>query len=353
LASLTYENRTEGISVEEGTQAYARLKARVREAGILDRSLSYYIPLIAFVFLGLALSAWAIYTLESYPLLALACLGFTFFSVQIAGVMHDSGHRAVFSSIRLNQVLGISCSILLGMVFDNWRTRHNIHHAFPNEESKDPDVEVPFLATSESLYSNKSPLQRFFARYQAYYYYPLGSIVSFSNRLGTISYFKGRSSWKDFGRLAAYLPAAAFLFVLPFVLFSPPKALFVFALVHITSGIYLANCFAPNHKGMTMLKSSEGMSFIEQQVITSRNVKGGFLTDVVLVGLNHQIEHHLFPSTPRNKLHLLRPYVKETCDELGLPFVESGIIETNRDIIRQLRAVTRQVKARPSFDSPS
>ena len=344
---------TNSISIPEGTEAYARLKARVREAGILDKCLSFYVPLITFIAIGYAGSAWAIYTLESYPLLALACLGFTFFSVQIGGLMHDAGHRAVFNSTRMNQILGVSCSILLGMVFDNWRTRHNTHHAFPNEEDKDPDVEVPFLATSERIYSNKSALQRFVARYQAYYYYPLGSIVSFSNRLGSISYFRGRSSFTDLGRLAAYLPAIAVLFVLPFVLFSPPKALFVFALVHVTSGIYLANCFAPNHKGMVQLKTAEGMSFIEQQVITARNVTGGRLTDFVLVGLNHQIEHHLFPSTPRNKLPLLKPYVKQACEELGIPFVEATLIETNRDIVRQLRAVPQLAALRtPAEVSP-
>ena len=344
---------TTQISLAQGSEAYARLKARVREAGILDRSLSFYIPLILFVAAGYASSAWAIYSLESYPLLTLACLGFTFFSVQIGGLMHDAGHRAVFKSTRLNQALGVSCSILLGMVFDNWRTRHNTHHAFPNEEDKDPDVEVPFIATSERVYSNKSPLQRFFARYQAYYYYPLGSVVSFSNRLGSITYFRGRSSFKDLGRLLAYLPAIVVLFVLPFVLFSPPKALFVFALVHITSGIYLANCFAPNHKGMVQLKTADGMSFIEQQVITARNVTGGRLTDFILVGLNHQIEHHLFPSTPRNKLPRLKPLVKQTCEELGIPFVEATLIETNRDILRQLRAVPRQAALQTPAESLS
>ena len=37
-------------------------------------------------------------------------------------------------------------------------------------------------------------------------------------------------------------------------------------------------------------------------MLTSRNVRGGWLVDFALGGLNYQIEHHLFPSMPRPNL---------------------------------------------------
>jgi Fatty acid desaturase len=37
-------------------------------------------------------------------------------------------------------------------------------------------------------------------------------------------------------------------------------------------------------------------------VLTSRNVRGGWLTDLALGALDYQIEHHLFPSMPRPSL---------------------------------------------------
>jgi fatty acid desaturase len=94
---------------------------------------------------------------------------------------------------------------------------------------------------------------------------------------------------------------------------------------------------------------SSGLTFIEQQVVTARNVRGGFLTELLLVGLNHQIEHHLFPSCPRNKLRLLRPYVRQTCLELGLPYTEAGFIESNRALLQTLRDVPR----RATWPSPA
>ncbi|HLF76477.1 MAG TPA: acyl-CoA desaturase [Dehalococcoidia bacterium] len=341
------------ITVSEGTQAYAKLRSEVIAAGIFERAYVYYAVVITAVVVGFFGSLYAIYRLENYALLTLACLAFSFFTVQAAGINHDAGHRAVFKSNRNNNVLGLFTSMLVGIVFDNWRTRHNAHHAFSNQVGTDPDLEIPFIATDEAMVASKSALQRFLVRYQAFYYYPLGSIVSFSNRLGTLSYFIRRRSIGDWGRFLLYLPPLITLFILPFVLFSPGKALFVFSLVHVTSGIYLATCFAPNHKGMPVVGENTAMSLIEQQVVTSRNVSGGILTDIMLVGLNWQTEHHLFPATPRNKLHLIAPYLQSACAELGLTYTSTSFVETNKDIVRQLYRVQRYAsapKARPQIE---
>jgi fatty acid desaturase len=273
--------------------------------------------------------------------LTLACLSLSFFTVQQAGLMHDSGHRAVFRSKRLNDLLGLANGAAIGMVFANWTARHNTHHAQSNREGMDPDMEVPFIAITKELFQAKDPLQRALGRWQAFYYYPLGCIVGFSNRLGSVSYFLRNRTWKSLFLFGLYLPAVVAFYILPFVFFPLEKATFVFLLVHLSTGVYLANCFAPNHKAMPVVGRDSRMSFIEQQIITSRNVRGGRLTDVILVGLNYQVDHHLFPSCPRNKLPLLRPYVQRACAELGLPYTEASFIETNRLLLRQLRLASR------------
>lgn len=331
----------QNVEVSAAAEAYAELRAVIRDAGLLKRSSWFYVGLIAFTLAGYLVSIWAVFWFQHYALLTLACLSFTFFSIQLAGLMHDSGHRAVFSSPQSNNLLGYVSGGLLGIVFDHWRLNHNAHHAHPNQLDADPDVEIPFIATSRELYLKKKGIERALIRYQAYYYFPLGSIVSFSNRLGSVSYFLGKRSPKDAWKLLLYLAGIAFLFVLPFIVFSPLKAIFVFSLIHITSGLYLANLFAPNHKGMPQLSRDAVMSFLEQQVITSRDIKGGLLTDLALVGLNYQIEHHLFPTCPRNKLKLLTPYVQDVCRRMNLEFTTVGIVETNRMILRELRAVAQ------------
>lgn len=337
-------------SPDAHAMAYARLKADVSSAGILKRSLSFYLPLILVSFAGYALTAWAIITTDGYLWLTFACLGFSFTTVQLAGLMHDSGHRAVFNSTRFNNLLGLATTGAIGMVFPNWVERHNLHHAHPNQEDVDPDMEIPFLALTRGDYSRKDPLQRFAARWQAYYYYPLGALVSFSNRLGSISYFLRHRSRPNLARLLLYLPAIFILFPGPFLLFPLDKAVYVFSLVHVSTGIYLASCFAPNHKGMLTIARDAHVSFLEQQVATSRNVRGGLLTDFMLVGLNYQVEHHLFPACPRNKLKRLAPFVRRVCEEQHLDYSEVSFLRTNRLIVRHLHNVSR---SRPALEGVS
>jgi fatty acid desaturase len=132
-----------------------------------------------------------------------------------------------------------------------------------------------------------------------------------------------------------------FLFAAPFIVFPLDKAIFVFLVVHVTTGVYLASCFAPNHKGMPTLPSDARVSFLEQQVATARNVRGGFLTDLLLVGLNHQIEHHLFPNCPRNKLGQLSSYVQRVCAEEGIDYCEVGFVRTNQTLVKHLHGIAR------------
>jgi Fatty acid desaturase len=74
-------------------------------------------------------------------------------------------------------------------------------------------------------------------------------------------------------------------------------------------GLYLGSVFAPNHKGMPILSRDDDSDFLRRQVLTARNVRGGRLTDLLLGGLNYQIEHHLFPSMPRPSLRRAQPLV--------------------------------------------
>ncbi len=70
----------------------------------------------------------------------------------------------------------------------------------------------------------------------------------------------------------------------------------LFILIHqALFGLYMSSIFAPNHKGMPVLNKESRLGFLQRQVLTTRNVKGGPLTDFLYGGLNYQIEHHLFP----------------------------------------------------------
>ena len=133
---------------------------------------------------------------------------------------------------------------------------------------------------------------------------------------------------------------AAYLGVVFFVL--PPVKAVVFILVQQgLFGFYLGCSFAPNHKGMPVLAASDKTDFLRRQVLTSRNVRGGRLTDFALGGLNYQIEHHLFPSMPRPNLRRAQALVRAFCADQGLPYTQASLLGSYGQALRHLDAVGR------------
>lgn len=326
------------LSLVEGAKAYAALRKEVTEAGILERDYKYYAIMAIFAFGGFFLSIYLIAISSSLLLVALFGFVFTFFAVQIGGFFHDGNHRAIFKSVKLNDITGHFASFLLVTSYDRWVFYHNQHHANTNEEENDPDLDLPLHSFTQSRFMKERGPAGLLKKYQAYTYYLLRSLIIVTKRVGSFVYLSKtwQSDWWKMGLLAFGL---IIWYVLPFVFFDLSKTIVVFLTTSIPLGFYLANIFAPNHKGMPEIKKGTNISFLEQSIITSRNLKGGFWTELFFIGLNYQIEHHLFTECPRNKLKLLTPYVKKICRNYGFDYTEVGIIETNKIILHELNQV--------------
>src|SRR5690606_16149009 len=108
-----------------------------------------------------------------------------------------------------------------------------------------------------------------------------------------------RQPWMQAFFMALHLAVyVAIILALP----SWPMAI-AFVLIHQAAfGVYNSSVFASNHKGMPLTAEGDDLDFLREQVLTSRNVAGHPLTDFWYGGLNYQIEHHLFPTMPRNQL---------------------------------------------------
>src|SRR5205085_5372452 len=94
--------------------------------------------------------------------------------------------------------------------------------------------------------------------------------------------------------------------------------------------------FAPNHKGMPIIETATASSFARRQVVTARNVRGGWFTDFMLGGLNYQIEHHLFPSMPRSNLRRVQGLVRDFCAATDLGYSEESFVGSFRQIVHHL-----------------
>ena len=328
---------------------FAALSRRVRQAGLLRRRRAWYAWRISGTAAALV-AGWVLFVLagDSWWQIAVAVLLAVVFA-QLGFLGHDAGHRQIFATRRSNYALGVACgNLAIGLSYGWWVSKHNRHHAHPNTEGEDPDIMIGVLAFSGSRARAAAGLRRMIFRYQAWLLIPMlllegvslhGSSIRALTRRRSTRAVRSRTAETALLALhfAAYLSAV-------FLLLSPVKAVVFILVQQGLFGFYLGCSFAPNHKGMPVLAPGEQVGFLRQQVLTSRNVRGGWLTDDALGGLNHQIEHHLFPSMPRPNLRRARPLIKAFCTERGLPYAEASLLGSYAQALRYLNQVGRQTR---------
>jgi fatty acid desaturase len=330
---------------------FARLSARVSQAGLMRRRPGYYVARFALVSIASAAIAAAFVLLGDSPWQLLVAVAAAALYGQIALLAHDVAHRQVFRTRRPSAVTGrILGNLGIGMSYGWWMDKHTRHHANPNHEGLDPDVEPGSLVLTGEQAKQSRGLNRLIIRHQALLFFPLLTFAGLDLRRGSVQGLLGEKGARvrcrplEFVLLGAH--AAGYLAAL-FVVLPPGLAVAFFAVHQGLFGIYLGSIFAPNHKGMTM--PTERLDFLRKQVLTSRNVGGGRFTDgllhVVMGGLNHQIEHHLFPSMPTPNLRRSRRLVREFCAEIGVPYHETGLVRSWAEMLGHLSTASKALKS--------
>ena len=335
-------------AVQRGS-AYAALSRQVRQAGLLERHPRYYLARIVITAAALA-GGWAAVVLVGnswWQLLVAVFLAGVF--AQLGFLGHDAGHFQIFRSRRANYVTGLLHGCLgVGLSFGWWVAKHNRHHAHPNTEDADPDIAASAVAFTANQARASRGVARLAYRYQAYLFFPLLLAEALHLHVASIQALISRP-----GRYRAWeaallgLHVTGYLTVL-FLVLSPVKAVVFIVVQQGLFGLYLGCSFAPNHKGMAILDAGDRSDFLHRQVLTSRNVRGGLLTDFALGGLNYQIEHHLFPSMPRPNLRKSQPLVAAFCQQQGLPYTNTSLVGSYVQALRHLNANGKMTRRQPA-----
>jgi fatty acid desaturase len=338
-AVTTWQVR-KGEGVDRRGSDYAELSRRIRQAGLLDRRPTYYGLKIGLNTALLAAGWIAFFQLGDswYQLIIAAWLAVAF--TQIAFVGHDAGHRQIFRTRRPNDLVGlVHANLLLGVSYGWWVGKHNRHHSHPNHAERDPDIAIGAVAFTADQARARRGLARVMARYQAGLFFPLLLLEAMHLHSASVrALLRGPVRFKRLEALLLLAHVAGYLTAVLLVL-SPWRAL-VFVIVQQGAlGLYLGCAFAPNHKGMPVLTERDELDFLRRQVLTSRNVRGGRVVDLVLGGLNYQIEHHLFPSLPRPSLRRAQPLVRAFCLEHGLPYCQSTLLASYAQALGHLHTV--------------
>ncbi|QRP43988.1 acyl-CoA desaturase [Amycolatopsis sp. FDAARGOS 1241] len=326
---------------------FARLSRRIADAGLLRRRPGYYAARLTVV-TALFAGGWVAFALlgESWWQLAVAAFQAFMFG-QIALLSHDLAHRQVFRTRRPSEISGrLAGNLGIGMSYGWWMDKHTRHHANPNHEELDPDVDPDILVWSKDQARASRGLPRVVGKHQAFLFFPLLTLEGLNLHWSGIRAV-ARPGLRRRGLEATLLAAhfAAYLTAL-FVVLPPGLALLFFAVHQGLWGVYMGSIFAPNHKGMPTLTGRPQLDFLRKQVLTSRNVRGGVIVDVALGGLNYQIEHHLFPSMPSVHLRRAQPIVRSYCAELGIPYLQTGLVDSYRQALAHLHEAGAPLRKR-------
>jgi fatty acid desaturase len=327
---------------------YAALSRRVRAAGLMAPARRHYAWRIAltlaffaacwvgFVFIG---ASWL--TLLPAVLLGLA-------STQVAFLGHDGGHQQISSSRIGNTIIGmINGNLLTGLSTSWWADKHNRHHANPNREDHDPDIGEGVLAFTTGQAANRSGrLARTITAYQAVLFFPLLTLEALNLHVASVRrLLSTRTTLRKTELFLLLVHVAVYVGAVLWVL-TPLQALAFVGIHQAVFGFYMGCSFAPNHKGMPIIGAHEKLDFLRRQVLTSRNVRGGWFVDELLGGLNYQVEHHLFPSMPRPHLRRAQRLVRDYCAERRITYTETGLFGSYAVALRYLHSLGEPLRAR-------
>ncbi|UED88105.1 fatty acid desaturase family protein [Streptomyces profundus] len=350
-ATLTTPESPRAASAASDAGEFTPLMRQIKGQRLLERRIGWYTAGMTVNALAMAAVVAGVLWLGDSWWTVLLAVPFALFSTRTSFYGHDAGHAQIARSRKVNRLLGLlHGNLLLGMSSAWWNDKHNRHHANPNHLDKDPDVGEGVMVWTEGQAEKRTGFARWLTRNQARLFFPLLLLEGIALKVASVQMVAKGEGWEKQSRARV---VESLLLVTHFVAYAalifsamgPGKALLFAFIHHALFGLHLGAVFAPNHKGMEMPDPDVRWGHLRKQVLTSRNVRGGLVTDWMMGGLNYQIEHHLFPNMPRVHLRLAQPMVRHYCREAGVSYAETGLIDSYRQALTHMHGVGAELRA--------
>ena len=241
-----------------------------------------------------------------------------------------------------NATVGIVCGDLLsGGSYRWWVKKHNRHHAHPNDVDRDPDMDLPLFALTTGQADGKRGLPRLVARYQVYCAVPLLTLLVYGQRIASVRFVASeRSMYRRWEAAALILNAVLYLGV-PLYFLGPWSTLLLIVVHQAVNGPLSRHGLRtqPQGDGRPGRRRTAGRA--PGPGADRARCAGEPGDGLVLWRAQLQIEHHLFPALPRNRLPAAQRIVKTFCREQNISYHETSVLRSYREILGALRARRR------------
>ncbi len=253
------------------------------------------------------------------------------------GIMHDSNHGSYSDNKKLNKWMG-KIIVLVGGYDVNWRIQHNIlHHTYTNIEGLDHDLDAGFFLRF-SPHQKRYKMHRFQHLY-AWFLYGLLTLqwATIKDFRQVIQYHKLDLLKKEkltlrkalFQVVLYKLFYYSYMFIIPIFVFGIAwqHVLLGFVIMHFIAGLSLSVIFQLAHvmEDCEFPQTPEDRKMpnnwaVHQLLNTADFSPRSNFVNWFVGGLNHQIEHHLFPHISHVHYRRIAPIVRKTAAEFGLPY---------------------------------
>lgn len=343
LASPPAPSRRETVRAQltQRTKSFTLLAQTVRRSGLNDRTRWFYLALFTGLIAALGGAVTGVVLLQDswLQLLIAAALGIIF--TQFAFLGHEASHRQVLSSGPANDRLGrVLATFFVGMSYAWWMNKHTRHHGNPNQVGKDLDIRPGTLSFRLEDAEVRTGIMAWVSRRQGWLFFPLLLFFGLELHRASIHGLLARRPVAGRALELTLLTTRSVVYLGLLFWFLPFGMAWAFLGVQLAVfGLYMGSSFAPNHIAMPIIPSDARLDFLDKQVLTSRNVRGGWWMTALMGGLNYQIEHHLFPSMPRPHLRRAAILVRHHCEEQGVSYTQTSLPAALAIVVRYLNEV--------------
>lgn len=263
-------------------------------------------------------------------------------------VQHDANHGAASRRPWINDLLGFGADTIGGCKW-LWQLQHWTHHSFTNHQDMDPDSfsAEPVMAFND--YKLEHPKRKWWHKFQVLYFLPLLSFYWLSSVINPQILDLAQRGAQFVGvnvdnayivkrrkfAIAIRLTYIYLNIVRPIqmslsgaVEYDLTTTVLQILAMGAAESLALASLFALSHNfehvdrdpTKSYKATGQPVCWFKSQVETS-STYGSYISSWLTGGLNHQVEHHLFPRMCSSWYPVIAPTVRRVCEKHGVQYI--------------------------------